>query len=93
MKSKNPVPLRRPLPVKSSKSSSNRKPITAAFPFIMHGALSPCYEGSGKGRTSRDYCTQPYPAFLQEAVFMARIRNLSVTWQQLYQLRQGSPSI
>ncbi|GER27587.1 ATPase E1-E2 type family protein / haloaciddehalogenase-like hydrolase family protein [Striga asiatica] len=34
MKSKNPVPLSRPLPVSSSKSNSNKKPIAAAFPFI-----------------------------------------------------------
>ena len=33
-KSKKPVPLRRPLPVESSKSIKNKKPIMAACPFI-----------------------------------------------------------
>jgi hypothetical protein len=34
MKSNKPVPLRRPFPVKSSKSINKRKPIIAAFPLI-----------------------------------------------------------
>jgi len=36
------------------------------------GALSSRYaRGPGKGWTTRVYCTQPYPAFLQEVVSTA----------------------
>ncbi|XP_070031476.1 cuscuta receptor 1-like isoform X1 [Nicotiana tomentosiformis] len=51
-----------------------------------------CYARAGKGQTTRVCCTQSYPAFLQEAVSTARTHDLLVTWQQLYELRQGSPS-
>uniref|UniRef100_A0A0V0GVA9 Putative ovule protein n=1 Tax=Solanum chacoense TaxID=4108 RepID=A0A0V0GVA9_SOLCH len=35
----------------------------------------PLCEGSGEGPSTRDYCTQLYPAFLQEAVSTARTRD------------------
>lgn len=48
--------------------------------------------GSWKGCTTGVYCTQPYPAFLQEGVSTARTRDFLVTWNQLYQLRLGFTS-
>ncbi|XP_019249027.1 PREDICTED: glycerol-3-phosphate acyltransferase 1-like [Nicotiana attenuata] len=46
------------------------------------GALSFRYaKGLGKGRTTRVYCTQSYPVFLQKAVSTTQTRNLLVTWQ------------
>lgn len=50
-----------------------------------------CVQGLGKGPTSRAYCTHPYLEFLPKAVYKAWTRDHLVTWQQLYQLIQGSP--
>jgi len=55
---------------------------------------APAYAGSGKG--SHHYwcivCSLTL-FFIQEAVSRTWTRDLLVTWQQLYQLRQGYPSL
>ena len=53
---------------------------------------APAYAGSRKG--SHHFCCIVCSLtlfFTQEAVFRTRTHDLSVTWQQLYQLRQGYP--
>jgi len=52
---------------------------------------APAYTRSGKGSHHLVYCTQSCPVFTQ-AVSRTWTRDLSVTWQQLYQMRQGYPS-
>ena len=57
------------------------------------GALKlPHTQRPGRGPTILVYCTQPYPVFTQEAISRTWTPDLPVTWQQLYQLRQGYPS-
>jgi len=56
------------------------------------GTEAPAFAGSGKGSHHLVYCTQPYPVFTQEAVSRTWTCDLTVTWQQLYLLRQGYPS-
>ncbi|XP_016478243.1 glycerol-3-phosphate acyltransferase 1-like [Nicotiana tabacum] len=46
------------------------------------GASSSRYaKGLGKGRTTRVYCTQSYPIFLQKTISTTQTRNLLITWQ------------
>lgn len=48
--------------------NTRRKYITLNVKKAQPGTLSSCYvRGLGKDWTTGVYCTQPYPAFLQEA--------------------------